>query len=87
MRAPHGIVSRYVYNYKQTSTWRAFFARTSKTSYLAKACFPPGRICSREQRKKQRDWLATNTDVITTQSHPLFPCSREKYRQLSGKRA
>jgi hypothetical protein len=31
-----------------------------------------GDFFSREQRKKQRDWLATNTDVITTQSHSLF---------------
>jgi hypothetical protein len=27
------------------------------------------RICSRAQRKKQLDWLATNTDNITIQSH------------------
>ncbi len=33
---------------------------------------------SREQRKKQLDWLATDTDDITTQSHSLFACSREK---------
>jgi hypothetical protein len=37
--------------------------------------FPIGRFFSREQRK-QRDWLATNTDVITTQSHSLLACSR-----------
>ena len=30
------------------------------------------RICSREQGKKQLDWLATNTDVITGQSYSLF---------------
>jgi Na+-transporting NADH:ubiquinone oxidoreductase subunit NqrA len=28
--------------------------------------------------KKQFDWLATNTDDITIQSHSLFPCSRKK---------
>ena len=41
-------------------------------------------ICSREQRKKQLDWLATNTDDITTQSHSLFACSREKHRQVEN---
>ncbi len=40
------------------------------------------RIFSREQRKKQLDWLATNTDDITTQSHSL--CSREKNRQVES---
>jgi hypothetical protein len=34
--------------------------------------FSTRRMCSREQRKKQRDWLATNTYVITTQSHSLL---------------
>ncbi len=29
--------------------------------------FSTRRICSREQRKKQLDWLATDTDDITTQ--------------------
>ncbi len=32
----------------------------------------------RKQRKKQIDRLATNVDDITTQSHSLFACSREK---------
>jgi hypothetical protein len=41
-------------------------------------------ICSREQRKKQVDWLATNTDDITTQSHSLFAFSREKNRQVEN---
>ncbi len=41
-------------------------------------------ICSREQRKKQLDWLATNTDVITSQSHSLFACSREQIRQVEN---
>jgi hypothetical protein len=39
-----------------------------------------------EQRKKQLDWLATNIDDITTQSHSLIACSREK-KSPSGKRA
>ncbi len=43
------------------------------------------RICSREQRKKQLDWLATNTDVITSQSHSLFACSREQIRQVENR--
>ncbi len=34
-------------------------------------------ICAREQRKKQLDWLVTNTDDITSRSHSLFACSRE----------
>ncbi len=42
------------------------------------------RICSREQRKKQLDWLATNTDVITSQSHSLFACLREQIRQVEN---
>jgi hypothetical protein len=32
----------------------------------------------RANRKKQRDWLAANTDDITSQSHSLFARSREK---------
>jgi hypothetical protein len=43
------------------------------------------RICSREQRKQQLDWLATNTDDITSQSHSLFGCSREKNRQVENR--
>jgi hypothetical protein len=30
------------------------------------------RFYFREQRKKQLDWLARNTDVITTKSHSRF---------------
>ncbi len=37
-------------------------------------------------REKQLDWLGTNTDDITTQSHSLFACSRAK-KNPSGKRA
>ncbi len=40
--------------------------------------FSTRQIGSREQRKKQLDWLVTNTDDITTQSHSLFACLREK---------
>ncbi len=40
--------------------------------------FSTWRICSREQRKKQFDWLATNTDDIATQSHSLFLLVRAK---------
>jgi hypothetical protein len=39
-------------------------------------------MCSHEQRKKQRDWLATDTDVITTQSHSPFGYAREKDTQV-----
>jgi hypothetical protein len=35
----------------------------------------------RANREKQLDWLATNTDDITTQSHSCFACSREKNPQ------
>ncbi len=45
---------------------------------ILKACFPLGEFCSREQREKQLDWLATNTDDTITQSHSLFACSRKK---------
>jgi hypothetical protein len=31
-----------------------------------------GQIRSSEQRKKQLDWLMTNADVITSQSHSSF---------------
>jgi hypothetical protein len=31
---------------------------------------------------KQPDWLAKNTDDITTQSHSYFACSREKIGQV-----
>ena len=47
--------------------------------------FSTWRICSREQRKKQLDWLATNTDVITSQSHSLFACTREQIRQVENR--
>ena len=50
----------------------------------ALSLFSTRRICSREQRKKQLDWLATNTDDITSQSHSLFACSREKNRQVEN---
>ena len=41
------------------------------------------RVCSREQRKRQLDWLAINADIINSQSHSLVACSRES---SSGKR-
>ena len=47
--------------------------------------FSTWRICSREQRKKQLDWLVTNTDVTTSQSHSLFACSREQIRQVENR--
>ncbi len=47
--------------------------------------FSTWRICSREQRKKQLDWLATNSDDITSQSHSLFACSREQIRQVENR--
>jgi hypothetical protein len=45
---------------------------------MFEAGFPTRRICSREQRKKQFDWLATNTDDITAQSLSLRAYWREK---------
>jgi hypothetical protein len=30
------------------------------------------------------DWLVTNTDVITIQSHSFLSCSREKNRQVEN---
>ena len=38
----------------------------------------------REQRKKQLDWLATNTDNFTAQSNSHFACLREKSRQVEN---
>jgi hypothetical protein len=43
--------------------------------------FSTRRICSREREKQPRDWLAKNTDDIANQSHSVFACSREKYRE------
>jgi hypothetical protein len=37
--------------------------------------------CSRKQRKRRLDWLVTNNDDISSQSHSIFACSREKSRQ------
>ena len=52
----------------------------SSGTLTIKAGFPLGEyICSREQREKQLDWLATNTDDITSQSHSLFACSPYKF--------
>ncbi len=42
------------------------------------ACFPLGEFVRTNREKKQLDWLATNTDDVTTQSHSYFACSREK---------
>jgi hypothetical protein len=40
------------------------------------------RLSSREQRKKQLDWLLTNADDITSQSHTVPAFSREKNRRV-----
>ncbi len=53
--------------------------------YPSPPLFSTRRICSREQRKKQLDWLVTNTDDITSQSHSLFACSREQVRQVENR--
>ena len=47
--------------------------------------FSTWRICSREQRKKQLDWLVTNTDDITSQSHSF--CLFARTSSPSGKPA
>jgi hypothetical protein len=49
--------------------------------------FSTTRICSREQRKKQLDWLAINTDDITM--HPITFAFRlfARKKSPSGKRA
>jgi hypothetical protein len=52
--------------------------------------FSSKRTRSREHaeiRKKQFDWLATNTDDIITQSHSLFACSREHIRLVENVQA
>jgi hypothetical protein len=43
---------------------------------------PLGDYFSREQRKGQIDWLAINTEGITTQSHSIFACSRQHICQM-----
>ena len=62
--------------------YRAHWLRTASFFYLSR--FSTWRICSREQRKKQLDWLVTNTDDITSQSHSVFACSREQIRQVEN---
>jgi hypothetical protein len=57
---------------------------TVSRALIVKACFSTNPISSHEQRNEQLDWLATNTDVITSQSQSLFACSREN-RQLENK--
>ena len=37
----------------------------------------------RKQRKKEHDWLAANTDVITTQSHSCFALFARKWKVKS----
>ena len=41
-------------------------------------------ICSHEQRIKQLNWLVTNTDDITTQSHSLLCLFAQKNRQVGN---
>jgi hypothetical protein len=50
----------------------------TKRFSFTEACSPAKRNFSRERLKKQSDWLATDTDVITNQSQSVFACSREK---------
>ena len=56
----------------------AYKKQSLQQSWCKLSRFSTRRICSREQRTKQLDWLMTNTDDITSQSHSLFACSREK---------
>ena len=56
-----------------------------KREFLLLSRFSTWRICSREQRKKQLDWLVTNTDDIASQSDSLFACSREQIRQVENR--
>jgi hypothetical protein len=46
--------------------------------------FSTRQIFSHKQRKKQFDWLATNTDVITSQSHSIFARLRKKNCQVES---
>ena len=50
----------------------------------SKAGFPLGEFVRANREKKQLDWLATNTYVITSQSQSLFACSREQIRQVEN---
>ncbi len=56
-----------------------------KREFLLLSRFSTWRICSREKRKKQLDWLVTNTDEISSQSDSLFACSREQIRQVENR--
>jgi hypothetical protein len=80
------------HNWREISKFKRFFSyrKGNKTDVqFPKVCwnerelaflFFTGWICSREQKIKQLDWLAKNTDVITAQSRSLFACSRAKKR-------
>ena len=52
----------------------AIFSKIKENFSTSKVRFPLGDFFSREQRKKQLDWLATNTDDIISQSNSLFAC-------------
>jgi hypothetical protein len=52
---------------------------------LNKACFPLGEFVRANREKGKLDWLATNTDDITNQSHSLLACSCEKNRQVENR--
>ncbi len=77
------------FGYKASFRRRTFYVpnlmQMSSHTELRLSRFSTWRICSREQRKKQLDWLATNTDDITSQSHSLFACSREQIRQVENR--
>ena len=60
-------------------TWRN---KTENDACLPQ--FPTSQSYPRKQGEKQLDWLATNTDVITTQSRSLLAFSREKNHQVKN---
>ena len=71
----------------RTSTLLGFCDYSTLKHIIIYYMFSTRQICSRERRKKQFDWVATNTDNITTQSHTLFASMFVRKELPSGKRA
>ena len=55
-----------------------------KLYYQLKTVFHLANLFARTEKTEQLDWLVTNTDDITSQSHSLFACSREQIRQVEN---
>jgi hypothetical protein len=63
------------------SHWKGFQKNGKNSLINRQACFKLG---GHVQGKQKLDWLATDTDDITTQSYSSFACSREKIRLVEN---